>query len=142
MKPADIFVKSKIKEQKEIPDIKPGDIVKIYETISEEKGKKAQIFEGVVLARKHKKEAGATITVRRIIDRIGVEKIFPILSPAIQKIEIVRRAKVRRAKLYYLRNLSKKKARLKKKEDPIVPEMHQSPQEQSGEEKKAPENIN
>jgi len=68
------------------------------------------------LARKHGKEMGATITVRKVISGIGVERIFPIHLPTIEKIEIIKRGKVRRAKLYYLRKAKGKKARLKKKE--------------------------
>lgn len=81
----------------------PGDTVRVWQKI-EEKGKtRLQAFEGIVLARKHGNEAGATFTVRRVSGGIGVEKIFPLFSPAIDKIEIVRRANVRRSKLYYIR---------------------------------------
>ena len=83
--------------------IKPGDTVRVWQKI-EEKGKtRLQAFEGIVLAHKHGSEAGATFTVRRVSGGVGVEKIFPLYSPLIDKIEIVRRAKVRRAKLYYMR---------------------------------------
>jgi large subunit ribosomal protein L19 len=83
--------------------IRAGDTVRVHVKI-EEKGKtRIQIFEGLVLARKHGTEPGATFTVRRVVDGIGVEKIFPLYSPQIDKIEIVRRSKVRRAKLYYIR---------------------------------------
>jgi|AntAceMinimDraft_18_1070375.scaffolds.fasta_scaffold54198_2 large subunit ribosomal protein L19 len=117
----------KIKEQvqESILSIRPGDTVKVYQIIKEiekpsKKGKKEepkkekiQIFEGTVLSRKHGKEPGATITIRKIIDGIGVEKIFPIHSPLIKNIEIIRRTKVRRAKLFYLRTAKGKRARLK-----------------------------
>lgn len=84
-------------------DIKPGDTVRVWQKI-EEKGKiRLQAFEGIVLARKHGSEPGATFTVRRVSGGYGVEKIFPLYSPNIDKIEIVRRAKVRRAKLYHIR---------------------------------------
>lgn len=83
--------------------IKPGDTVKVHLKI-EDKGKtRIQIFEGTVLARKHGTEPGATFTVRKVASGVGVEKIFPLYSPIIDKIEIVKRAKVRRAKLYYIR---------------------------------------
>lgn len=84
--------------------IKPGDTVRVHQKIVDEKGKtRIQVFEGIVLARKHGTEPGATFTVRKMASGVGVEKIFPLYSPNIDKIEIVRRAKVRRAKLYYIR---------------------------------------
>jgi len=83
--------------------ISSGDTVKVHQKI-EDKGKtRIQIFEGLVLGRKHGNEAGGTFTVRKVVDGIGVEKIFPLYSPLIDKIEIVKRAKVRRAKLYHIR---------------------------------------
>ncbi len=99
---------------KKIPEVKPGDTVKVYQKIKEGKQEKIQIFEGQVLARKHGKGISATITVRKMVAGIGVEKIFPLHSPVIEKIEIVRRGKTRRAKLYYLRKAKGKRARLKK----------------------------
>ena len=84
--------------------IRAGDTVRIHQKI-EEKGKtRIQIFEGLVLARKHGTEPGATFTVRATMSGIGVEKVFPLYSPLIDKIEVVRRSKVRRAKLYYIRD--------------------------------------
>lgn len=84
--------------------IKAGDTVRVHQKVTDEKGKtRIQMFEGLVLARKHGDEPGATFTVRRVIDGIGVEKVFPLYAPMIDKIEIVRRSKVRRAKLYYIR---------------------------------------
>ncbi len=81
-----------------------GDTVRVHQKIKDDKGKtRLQVFEGLVLARKHGSEAGATFTVRKMVDGIGVEKIFPLYSPMIDKIEITRRSKVRRAKLYYIR---------------------------------------
>src|SRR5690606_20168443 len=80
-----------------------GDTVRVHQKI-EEKGKtRLQVFEGVVLARKHGDEPGATFTVRKVASGVGVEKIFPLYSPLIDKIEIVKRSKVRRAKLYFIR---------------------------------------
>lgn len=99
-----------------LPDIKPGDIVKVYQKIKEGDKERIQIFEGVVLALKHGRGITGTFTVRKIISGIGVEKTYPIHSPNIDKVEIVSRSKVRRAKLYYLRNLTGKKAKLKRKE--------------------------
>ncbi len=111
--------KEQIKKDRD--EIQPGDTVKIYQKIPAVKGKdknkeKIQIFEGLVLARKHGKGINATITVRKVIAGIGVEKIFPIHSPNIDKIEIVKRGKTRRAKLYYLRTAKGRKARLKRKD--------------------------
>ncbi len=84
--------------------ITAGDTVRVHQKIKDDKGKtRLQVFEGLVLARKHGDEAGATFTVRKMVDGIGVEKIFPLYSPMIDKIEITRRSKVRRAKLYYIR---------------------------------------
>ena len=83
--------------------LKAGDTVRVHQKI-EDKGKtRIQVFEGLVLARKHGSEPGATFTVRKVVDGIGVEKIFPLYSPLIDKIEIVRRSTVRQSKLYYIR---------------------------------------
>lgn len=89
-------------------DIRPGDVVKVHQKIQEKGKTRIQIFEGTVLARKHGTEAGATITVRRVANGYGVEKIYPLYSPLIDKIEVTRRAKVRRAKLYYVREKAQK----------------------------------
>jgi large subunit ribosomal protein L19 len=83
--------------------IKAGDIIRVYQKIKEGGKERTQVFEGIVIARKHGNEIGATITVRREISGIGVEKIFPIHSPTIEKIEILKEGKRKRAKLYYLR---------------------------------------
>lgn len=83
--------------------IRPGDTVKVHQKIQDKGKTRIQIFDGLVLARKHGDEAGATFTVRKVASGVGVEKIFPLYSPLIDKIEIVKRAKVRRAKLYYIR---------------------------------------
>src|SRR5581483_10951439 len=92
-------------------DVRPGDTVRVWQKI-EEKGKyRLQAFEGLVLARKHGTEAGGTFTVRRVTSGVGVEKIFPIYSPMIDKIEILKRARVRRAKLYYIREKVAREAR-------------------------------
>lgn len=89
-------------ERKEL-GLAAGDTVKIHQKIQDKGKTRIQIFEGMVLARKHGTTAGATFTVRKVVDGIGVEKIFPLYSPLIDKIEIVKRAKVRRAKLYHVR---------------------------------------
>lgn len=83
--------------------IKPGDTVRVHQKVVEKGKTRLQVFEGLVLAVKHGTEPGATFTVRAMMSGIGVEKIFPLYSPIIDKIEIVRRSKVRRAKLYFIR---------------------------------------
>jgi len=99
--------------KKELPDIRPGDTILVYQKIKEGEKERIQTFEGLVIARKHGKGISATITVREVISGVGVEKIFPIHSPIIDKIEVLKRGKVRRAKLYYLRKAKGKKAKLK-----------------------------
>lgn len=106
------FNKEQLK--KGLDDIRPGDTIKVHQKIKEKDKQRIQVFEGLVLARKHGKGISATITVRKIVSGIGVERVFPLHSPNIEKIEIVKRGKVRRAKLYYLRKAKGKKARLKK----------------------------
>lgn len=91
-----------MEDRKEL-GIKAGDTVRVHQKIQDKGKTRIQIFEGVVLARKHGTEAGATFTVRKVASGVGVEKIYPLYSPNIDKIEIVKRAKVRRAKLYYIR---------------------------------------
>lgn len=83
--------------------LRPGDTVRVHQKIQDKGKTRVQIFEGVVLARKHGDEPGATFTVRKVASGVGVEKIFPLYSPLIDKLEIVKRAKVRRSKLYYIR---------------------------------------
>lgn len=84
--------------------IRAGDTVKVHQRIQDKGKTRIQIFEGVVLARKHGNEPGATFTVRKMASGVGVEKIYPLYSPNIDKIEIVKRSKVRRAKLYFIRD--------------------------------------
>ncbi|MDB5245114.1 MAG: ribosomal protein large subunit ribosomal protein [Parcubacteria group bacterium] len=83
--------------------IRPGDTVRVHQKIVEKGKTRIQNFEGLVLAVKHGTEAGATFTVRATMSGIGVERIFPLYAPFIEKIEITRRSKVRRAKLYFIR---------------------------------------
>jgi len=96
-----------IEERRKL-DIRPGDTVKVWQKIKEGDKTRLQAFEGMVLAKKHGKENGGTFTVRKVIDEIGVERIFPLYSPAIGSIEIIKRADVRRAKLYYIREKATK----------------------------------
>jgi len=109
----ELSVKDYLKEG--IPDIRPGDTIRVHQRIKEGEKERIQIFEGVVLAKKHGKGISGTVTVRKISLGVGVERIFPIHAPFIQKIEVAKRAKVRKAKLYYLRDAKGKKARLKAK---------------------------
>ena len=85
-------------------DIRSGDTVRVHQKIQEKGKTRLQVFEGMVLARKHGTESGATFTVRKSSNGYGVERIFPLYSPNIDKVEIVKRSKVRRAKLYYIRD--------------------------------------
>ncbi|MGD8229432.1 MAG: 50S ribosomal protein L19 [Desulfobacteraceae bacterium] len=98
----------------DIPDFKAGDTVRVHARIKEGEKERIQIFQGVVL-RKRKGRTGATFTVRKVSYGIGVERIFPLHSPNIDKVEIVSRGKVRRGRLYYLRKLRGKAARIKEK---------------------------
>lgn len=109
--------------------IKSGDLVKVHVKIQEKGKTRIQLFEGLVLSVKHGGEAGATFTVRKVASGVGVEKIFPLYSPIIDKIEIVRRAKVRRSKLYFLRDKTSKQIRRKLRSfvDYIMPEKVEEP---------------
>ncbi|MDD5696397.1 MAG: 50S ribosomal protein L19 [Candidatus Pacebacteria bacterium] len=102
--------------KKDLPEIRQGDTVKVYQKIKEKNKERIQAFEGQVLAVKHGKGLNATITVRKVIGGVGVEKIFPVHSPSVSKIEVEKRTRTRRAKLYYLRKAKGRKAKLKMKE--------------------------
>lgn len=104
------FVSEQLKEN--VPAIQIGDTVKVHNRIKEGSRERIQIFEGTVIAR-HGGGVTETFTVRRISYGVGVEKIFPIHSPNVEKVELVRHGKVRRAKLYYLRDKVGKKSKLK-----------------------------
>ncbi|MEK7647313.1 MAG: 50S ribosomal protein L19 [Patescibacteria group bacterium] len=103
-------------EQRRKTDLQAGDTVRVWQKIKEKDKTRLQAFEGLVIARKHGAEPGATFTVRRVTSGIGVEKTFLLYSPAIEKIDIVRRSKVRRAKLYYIREKAAKEIRRKMKQ--------------------------
>ena len=95
-------------------DFKAGDTIRVWSKIKDEKGKfRTQAFEGMVLARKHGMETGAAFTVRRVASGVGVERIFPLYSPMIDKIEIVKKSRARRSKLYYIRTKAVKDVRRK-----------------------------
>ncbi len=97
---------------KEVPDLRPGYKVKVHTKVKEGDKERIQIFEGIVIAQK-RGGVRSTFTVRKVSYGIGVERVFPLYSPMIDKIEVVSKFKIRRAKLYYLRDLKGKAARLK-----------------------------
>ena len=103
------------KEQRhsKFPKIKIGDVVRVHRTIREGGKSRVQVFEGLVIAIKGKQSSSPTVTVRKVTKDIGVEMIFPIFSPVITKVEIVRHSKVRRSKLYYMRKRFGKAAKMK-----------------------------
>ncbi len=101
-------------------DVKSGDTVRVWSKIQEKGKTRLQAFEGLVLARKHGSEMGATITVRKVSDGIGVERIFPLHSPSIDKIELVKRSKTKRSKLYFLKDKTNKEIRKKLKAFGVV----------------------
>jgi len=114
LSPVDIKAREKL-------DFNAGDTVRVWSKILEEKASKKgdgnkfrlQAFEGIVLARKHGKEVGATFTVRKVASGVGVERIFPLFSPMVDKIEIVKKSRARRSKLYYIRTKAVKDVRRK-----------------------------
>jgi large subunit ribosomal protein L19 len=91
--------------------LRSGDTVRVWQKITEGDKTRLQAFEGLILSRKHGDEAGGTFTVRKTVDGVGVERIFPLYSPMIDEIEIVRRSKVRRSKLYFVREKATKEIR-------------------------------
>ncbi|MER2996098.1 50S ribosomal protein L19 [Pontibacter populi] len=97
------------------PVFQAGDTINIHVKIREGNKERIQQFQGVVIQRKNVNTNGETFTVRKISNQIGLERIFPLLSPSIEKIELVRKGRVRRARLYYLRGLSGKAARIKER---------------------------
>ena len=127
-------------------DMRPGDTVRVWQKVKEKDKTRLQAFEGLVIARKHGKEPGATFTVRKIAAGVGVERIYPLHSPVIDKIDVVRRAsKVRRAKLYYIRKKAAKESRRKmrqvllKREEPKAPPKAEEVSEEKPKEEKATE---
>src|SRR5579864_7934246 len=100
--------------RKDLPALRPGDTIRVHVRLKEAEGEKERIqpFEGVVISRRGT-QAGASFTVRRVSFGVGVERIFPLHSPMISTIEVLQRGRVRRAKLYYLRSLKGKAARIR-----------------------------
>ncbi|OUR95134.1 50S ribosomal protein L19 [Flavobacteriales bacterium 34_180_T64] len=108
------FVQDEFVEKKDFPEFAAGDTITVYYEIKEGNKTRTQYFKGVVLQRKG---AGSseTFTIRKMSGTIGVERIFPVNLPALQKVEVNKRGKVRRARIYYFRGLTGKKARIKEK---------------------------
>lgn len=105
---------------KNIPEIKPGDIVKVHQKVKEGNKERIQVFEGTVIAMKHGKGISGTFTVRKTSLGVGVERIFPLHAPFIEKIEVISHGKARRAKLYYLRDRVGKSTKLKRKNEKVA----------------------
>jgi len=108
-------INTKIISGRVVPTIKPGMILKVHQRVKEGGKTRTQIFEGTVIARKHGSGPGATITVRKMSGGIGMERVFPLHLPSIEKFEVVKTSKVRRAKLYYLRGKTARETRKKTK---------------------------
>ena len=108
------FTKSFLKT--DLPQIKVGDTVKLHQKIKEGDKERIQIFEGIVIAQKHGLGVSGSMIVRKLIDGVGVEKMIPLHSPNLVKVEVIAHGKVRRAKLYFLRDRIGKKSKLKRKE--------------------------
>ena len=96
-----------------LAEVRPGDLVRVHQKIKEGDKERISAFEGLVIATKHGTGINATLTVRKVVDGIGVERVFPIHSPRIEKIEVLRRSKVGRAKLYYIRDKAAREVRRK-----------------------------
>ncbi len=114
MNKVDLVEKARMRD--DVPDFRPGDTVKVHVKVVEGNRSRIQVFEGIVLAR----QGGGlreTFTVRKISFGVGVERTFPVHSPVLDRIEVTRRGKVRRAKLYYLRDRVGKQARIKEKRE-------------------------
>ena len=111
MNKLDNFIK--LNAVKTAPILKVGDEVAVHQRIKEEGKERIQIFDGLVIARKHGKEPGATFTVRKTSQGIGVERIFPLYSPLIEKVKVMRSFAVGRSKIYFMRTAKGKRAKLK-----------------------------
>jgi large subunit ribosomal protein L19 len=108
------FVQDELVEKKDLPEFGPGDTITVYYEIREGDKKRTQFFKGVVIQRRGS-GATETFTIRKISNDVAVERIFPINMPTLQKIEVNKRGKVRRARIFYFRNLRGKKARIKER---------------------------
>jgi len=111
----DELSRKRIKDPANLPKFNVGDTVRVHFRIVEGEKERIQVFEGVVIARKSGESPNATFTVRRVVFNEGVERVFPLHSPRVAKVEVTREGRVRRAKLYYLRERTGKAARVKAK---------------------------
>ena len=107
-----------LERRQDLPQFGPGDTIKVSVKVVEGNRERTQVFEGVVIVTHQFSQSDGTFTVRRVTHGVGVERIFPLNSPRVEKVEVVRRGKVRRAKLYYLRQLTGKAARIKERRFP------------------------
>ena len=114
--PVDIEARKKL-------DFRAGDTIRVTQKVKEGEKTRLQVFEGMVLARKHGHEPGATFTVRKVLDGVGVERVFPLYSPEIEKIEIKSTTKFKRAKLYYVRDRAAREIRKKMKQTRFDPRL-------------------
>lgn len=111
-----LLTKIAARHKRTLPEFRPGDTIRVHVKIREGDKERLQAFEGTVIARKNRGGMGETVTVRKVSFGQGVERIFPIYAPVIDRIDVVRTGRVRRAKLYYLRGLKGKAARLRERE--------------------------
>ncbi len=126
----------KVRTSKKMADLRAGDVVRVSRKIKEGEKERTQIFEGIVISVKGKQSSSPTITVRRVSFGVGIEMTIPILSPVVEKIEVVKKAKTRKAKLYYLRRGDFKASKLKMKELDQYVSYEEEPEEKESEEKK------
>lgn len=120
---AERIIHSSVADSRKNLDIKSGDTIRVWQKIQEKGKTRLQAFEGLVIAVKHGKEAGSTFTVRKVSLGVGVEKIFPTYSPMIDSIETLKRSKVRRAKLYHIRDKASKEIRRQMRNIQDLPEV-------------------
>lgn len=128
-------------EERKTLGIKPGDTVRVHQKIQEKGKTRIQLFEGLVIAVKHGAEAGATFTVRTTLSGVGIEKIYPLYSPNIDKIEIVKRSKVRRSKLYFIREKVARETRRQLRRMRLMDRTTTSEREQAERRKKEEEEM-
>ncbi len=125
----------KVEDRKKL-DIRSGDTIRVWQKIIEKGKIRLQAFEGLVIAVKHGHEAGATFTVRRVASGVGVEKIFPLYSPMIDSVETLKRSKVRRAKLYHIRDKASKEIKRQMRNIRSLPDVAPSEEVEAVEETK------